>query len=252
MPARRAILAGVTLLVLSSPACGFFGEGLTISLTQNQLQRIMNAAFPLEIEQEALGVALSRPVVTLEEGADRIAFGLDISVSVTLEPGEGPAAQRAQERAGERTRQQATEPEQAPAEERGARVRRKAGAKVEDTRRQARERVGERVEEAAANRDPELLNGTLVVSTGIRYAAGTGALFLDDVAIEQLAVDQLPGRFNDLVIRLSSGLIGRALQDRPIYELDASSTGGSIAGALLQDIVVEEGTLKITMGVGGE
>ena len=248
----RGLLAGITLLLLSSPSCSFFAEGLTISLTQNQLQRIVNAVFPIETEQDALGVALSRPVVTLEEGADRIAFGLDISVSVVLEPGEGPAAQRARERADERAQQQAPEPEQLRAEERVARGRQKARAKAEDTRREARDRVGTRREEATANRDPELLRGTLVVSTGVRYAPSSGALFLDDVVIERLDFDQLPGRFNDLVIRLSSGVIGRVLRDRPIYELDASSTGGSIAGAMLRDIVVEDGTLKITVGGGGE
>ena len=245
---RNTVTIGGALLLLFSPACGFFGDGLTISLTQSQLQRIMNAAFPIDGEGDALGVRLSQPVVTLEEGADRIAFALDISVSVVLEPGEGPAAQRAQERADERAQQQAEQP---PPEGRGGRARQKARTKVEDTRQEASDRVGERVVEAVANRDPELLSGTLAVSTGIRYDSSSGALFLDDVSIEQLNVDQLPGRFNDQVVRLSSGVIGRALQDRPVYELDESSTGGSIASAILQDIVIEDGTLQITVGIGG-
>ena len=246
---RNTVTIGGALLLLFSPACGFFGEGLTISLTQSQLQRIMNAAFPIDSEGDALGVRLLQPVVTLEEGADRIAFALDISVSVVLEPGEGPAAQRAQERADERAQQQAEQP---PPEGRGGRARQKARTKAEDTRQEARDRVGERgLVEAVADRDPELLSGTLAVSTGIRYDSSSGALFLDDVSIEQLDVEQLPGRFNDQVVRLSSGVIGRALQDRPVYELDESSTGGSIASAILQDIVVEDGTLQITVGIGG-
>ena len=71
---RNTVTIGGALLLLFSPACGFFGEGLTISLTQSQLQRIMNAAFPIDSEGDALGVRLLQPVVTLEEGADRIAF----------------------------------------------------------------------------------------------------------------------------------------------------------------------------------
>ncbi len=246
---RNTVTIGGALLLLFSPACGFFGEGLTISLTQSQLQRIMNAAFPIDSEGDALGVRLSQPVVTLEEGADRIAFALDISVSVVLEPGEGPAAQRAQERADERAQQQAEQPPRRKGAAAG-RGRRPAPRQRTPVRRRATGSA-KGVVEAVADRDPELLSGTLAVSTGIRYDSSSGALFLDDVSIEQLDVEQLPGRFNDQVVRLSSGVIGRALQDRPVYELDESSTGGSIASAILQDIVVEDGTLQITVGIGG-
>ena len=237
------VVAALALLT----AAGCAGGGLSISLTQDQLQRIVNAVFPLEGDRDAVGVALTDPAVSLIEGSDRIAFGLAISVSVVLEPGEGRIAEAAETRVEERTAET-----EAAAEEggRGARARRKVQSKAQGKVQDARGQVQDRVEERAENRDPELLSGTVTVSTAVRYEASTGELFLTDFRIEQLEVEQLPGRFNDPVTNLASGLLSRGLNQVPIFQIDDSSLGGSIARALLNEVVIEDGVLKITVGLG--
>ena len=239
----KAALAIIALII----AAGCAGGGLSISLTQPQLQGIVDAVFPLEGDRDAVGVSLSGPNVTLIDGSDRIAFGLTISVSVVLEPGEGPVAEAAEERSAERAAQT-----EAAAEEggRGARARAKARGKAQGKVETARGEAQERGQERAANRDPEVLSGTLTVSTAVRYEASSGELFLTDFRIEEMVIDQLPGRFNDPVTSLASNLVSRSLNQVPIFQIDDSSLGGSIARALLNEIVIEDGVLRITVGLG--
>ena len=245
MPRFRAPLLPSGLLAMAI-ATGCAGGGLSISLTQDQLQRIVDAMFPLDGDRDAVSVSLTEPAVTLVEGSDRIAFGLAISVSVVLEPGEGRVAGAVDERTAERAA--VTEP---AAEEggRGERARSKARDKAQRRVDTARGQAQERVEERAANRDPEVLSGTLTVSTTVSYEASSGELFLTDFGIEEMTIDQLPGRFNDPVTNLASSLVSRGLDQVPIYQIDDSSLGGSIARALLNDVVVEDGVLKITVGL---
>ena len=114
---QRFVLFVAASVALASGGCAFFGEGINVELNQDQLQRIVDAMFPLDNAEEAsnLTVALSQPTVTIPDGGDRIGFALDIAVTVVLEPGEGPVAERAQERQEERQAEQeetqATEPE---------------------------------------------------------------------------------------------------------------------------------------------
>jgi len=244
---RRLALFVAASVALASGGCAFFGEGINIELNQEQLQRIVDAVFPLDNAEEAsnITVALSQPVVTLPDGGDHIGFGLDITVTVVLEPGEGPMAERAEERQAEREEAPAPEPE-GRAGQAKARVR----GKAQDTADAARDRAGEAMQERADERGPTTLTGTVAVSSGIRYDNNTGQLFLDGVNIDQLDIDQLPQRFNDPVLRLSSAAITRALQETPIYTIDASTTVGGIADTLLRDITIADGVLRITIGVG--
>lgn len=246
-PLRRLSLLLVAAVALGSGGCAFFGEGINIELNQQQLQRIVDAVFPLDNAEEAanVAVALSQPVVTLADGGDRIGFGLDIAVTVVLEPGEGPLAERADERQAERAQAEAVAPEG-----RGARARAKVRSKAQDTAGAARDRAGAAVEERAADREPTVLTGKVTVSSGIRYDNDAGQLFLDGVDIAQLDIDQLPQRFNDPVLRLSSAAISRALQETPIYTIDESTTLGGIADTLLRDITIADGVLRVTIGVG--
>ena len=247
-PIRR-LSKGLAVTVVASfaAASACAGGGLSISLTQDQLQRIVDGMFPQTGERERVGVTLSNPSVTLANGSDQVAFGLAISVSVELEPGEGRVAAAVDER----VEQRAAEADARAAEGgRGARARQKVQQRVQDRAGEAREGARQQTEERVENRDPELLSGTVAVSSAVRYDAETGELFLTDFRIEELLVDQLPGRFTDPVTSLASGLISSGLDRRAIYQIDDSSLGGSIARALLNDVVVEDGVLKITVGPG--
>jgi hypothetical protein len=76
------------------------------------------------------------------------------------------------------------------------------------------------------------------------------SLLLDGVNIDQLDIDQLPQRFNDPVLRISSAAITRTLQQTPLYIIDESTTVGGIVDTLLRDITIADGVLRITIGVG--
>jgi hypothetical protein len=242
------ISAGVVAVFAAalSSGCALAGDGIDITLTEDQLQRIVNAVFPLEGAGEAIAVTLSAPALTIPDGSDTIRFGLEIAVSVVLEPGEGPLAERAEQR-----REEGAEANQGAApEDRRGRARTKARSKAGAAAGAARGRAGEAVRERTADRDPTLLTGTVAVSSGVRYDNESGSLFLDGVTIEQLDIDQLPQRFNDPVMRASSAAISRALQQTPIYEVDDSSFTGRLIDTLLRDITIEDRTLKVTIGVG--
>jgi len=251
LSSRRLALVVAASVALASGGCAFFGEGINVELNQDQLQRIVDAVFPLDNAEEAsnVTVALSQPVVTLTDGGDRIGFGLDIAVTVVLEPGEGPMAERAEERQAEREEAPAPEPEG-----RAGRAKARVRGKAQDTADAARDRAGAAVQAKAdtiaAERGPTVLTGTVAVSSGIRYDNDAGQLFLDGVNIDQLDIDELPQRFNDPVLRLSSAAITRALQETPIYTIDASTTVGGIADTLLRDITIADGVLRVTIGVG--
>ena len=248
---QRFVLFVAASVALASGGCAFFGEGINVELNQDQLQRIVDAMFPLDNAEEAsnLTVALSQPTVTIPDGGDRIGFGLVIAVTVVLEPGEGPVAERAEERQEERQAEQeeaqATEPEG-----RGGRAKARARAKAQDTADAARDRAGAAAENVAANRGPTTLTGTVAVSSGIRYDNDAGQIFLDGVNINQLDIDELPQRFNEPVLRVSSAAITRALQETPIFTIEEATTIGGIADTLLRDITIADGVLRITIGVG--
>jgi len=234
--AGRLPLVLVFTLALAASGCAMFGEGITIELDRDQLQRIVGSVFPLDNADDAsaVSIVLSQPRVTLEDGADRVGFGLDIAAVVELEPGEGPLAARGEER-------RATS-EAAP-QGRGAQARTKV-------REKARDAAGEAVQERTADREPTTLTGTVAVSSGIRYDNDAGQVFLDGVNIDRLAIDQMPDRFRDPVLRLTSAAIRRALQQTPLYTVDEATTIGNIADTLLRDIAVSDGVLRITIGVG--
>ncbi len=248
---RLSLLLVAAVALLGSGGCAFFGEGIAVELTEEQLQRIVDAMFPLDNADEASNVAvvLSHATVRLDDGGDRIGFGLDIAVAVVLEPGEGPLAERAEERQAGRAQADATEPEG-----RGGRARAKVRATAKDTVGAARDRaavaVQTKADTIAAEREPTTLTGTVGVSSGIRYDNDAGQVFLDGVNINRLDIDQLPQRFNDLVLRICSAAITRALQQTPIYTIDDATTIGGIADTLLRDITIADGVLRITIGVG--
>jgi len=249
-PVSRIALGVAAVVALASSGCAFFGEGINIELTQDQLQTVMDAVFPVDNADEGANttVALSAPTVTIPDGGDRIGFGLDIAVTVVLEPGEGPVAERADERQAEREAAETTEATEP--EGRGARARNKVKGKASDTADAVREHAGEAVQERAADRDPTTLSGTVAVSSGIRYDNDKGQIFLDGVNIDQLTIEQLPQRFNDPVLRLTSAAITRALQETPIFTIDESTTAGGLVDTLLRDITIADGVLRITIGVG--
>jgi hypothetical protein len=176
---------------------------------------------------------------------------------VVLEPGEGPVAERAEERQAERAEERQAEQEEAQATEaegRGGRAKARARGKAQDTADAARDRAGAAVQTKAetitADRDPTTLTGTVAVSSGIRYDNDAGQIFLDGVNIDQLDIDGLPQRFNAPVLRASSAAITRALQETPIFTIDEATTIGGIADTLLRDITIADGVLRITIGVG--
>ncbi len=85
---RRWIVAG--LLVASVLVAGFVlrGRRLVIELTEDQIQQRLDAIFPVEKSVLLiLDVTLSDPRVGLEDGADRVSFGMTATVML---PGDKP------------------------------------------------------------------------------------------------------------------------------------------------------------------
>jgi len=97
---RRSLLALslVVVVAAASTGCAFFGEGINIELTQDQLQNIVGGMFPLDNSDAdaRVDVTLANPVVTIADGTDRVRMAIDVTAAVELiDTEERPAAARA-------------------------------------------------------------------------------------------------------------------------------------------------------------
>ena len=80
------------------------------------------------------------------------------------------------------------------------------------------------------------------------YRPDKHGFFLSDIVVDDLRIKGLDKTYADL----SASAIGVALEkfyrDRPVYTLEADKRTQKIASMVLQDVVVSEDALKVTLG----
>ena len=91
--------------------------------------------------------------------------------------------------------------------------------------------------------------GTADVSCRIRYEPVEGSFYADDPKVERLSLDG----HRDGLLEKSSGAVTWILQGllagRPIYKLKALDTAHSVAKLVLKDVRVQDGKLRLTLGL---
>jgi len=96
----------------------------------------------------------------------------------------------------------------------------------------------------------EDVTGRADMSTGLRYDAGKGALFLADPRVEGIEMSLLPEKYEDDV-RLAANLaVKKFLKEYEVYRLDEADFKQAAAKMTLKNVKVQDGTLKLIFGVG--
>ena len=173
------------VIFIAMLACGLFGcapNPYVINLSQQQIQEKLDEAFPIEKEYLVVFMArLSHPEVMLQEGSDRITFGIEASTNVDIK--QYPVA------------------------------------------------------------------GQGWFSGGIRYDAQSGAFFIQDANIETLVIEGLPDKYRIPLEFAASLAVREYLNRHPVYTLNPAKFKHSLAKLALQNVVIANGQLKITLGL---
>ena len=84
-PARAALAVMLTCLPLLT-GCHLYDRGVIIEITQQQIQERLAKKFPMSRNYlVALKLTLSDPEVVLEEGSDRIGFGVSAATNIKVD-----------------------------------------------------------------------------------------------------------------------------------------------------------------------
>ena len=94
------------------------------------------------------------------------------------------------------------------------------------------------------------LGGAVDVSGGVRYEAAQGEFFLTDPRIENVRIQRLPKSITNRANSALSLALGEFYRERPIYRLSETDVRQSAAKMVLQDVVVKDETLHVTLGLG--
>ncbi len=93
------------------------------------------------------------------------------------------------------------------------------------------------------------LGGSLDISGGVRYVPESGEFYLNDPIIENLSVTGIPNIHEKSVTKGLSKILSEFYAEHPIYTLDGFKAKESAVKMILKNIVVEEKSLVITLGI---
>lgn len=91
--------------------------------------------------------------------------------------------------------------------------------------------------------------GSAQLSGKVKYNPERGDFFLTDSKVESLNIPGLAGGNLDKAREFSSILIKESLERFSLYKLDPKNFQESVAKALLKSVKVENGKLRITLGI---
>lgn len=97
--------------------------------------------------------------------------------------------------------------------------------------------------------NPKPLGGSVDVSGGVKYVASRGAFFLTEPEIEQLSIQGIPDKYLAKAEQAISQALAHYYEDNPIYTLRNTDLKQAAARLVLQEVVVENKTLVITLGI---
>lgn len=97
--------------------------------------------------------------------------------------------------------------------------------------------------------NPKPLGGSVDVSGGIRYVASRGEFFLTEPDIEQLRIQGIPDKYLAKAEQAITKALAHYYQDNPIYTLQRTNLKQAAARLVLQEVIVENKALVITLGI---
>ncbi|MGI9558049.1 MAG: DUF1439 domain-containing protein [Thermodesulfobacteriota bacterium] len=94
----------------------------------------------------------------------------------------------------------------------------------------------------------EALKTRIHMETGIRYESVSRSLFLADPALTQFELPGMKGKTQRVVRDIVGQAITEIIAAHPIYKLDGKNRAAKIAGAVLKDIKIQDGVMKVVFG----
>jgi hypothetical protein len=89
--------------------------------------------------------------------------------------------------------------------------------------------------------------GTLAFSGKIRYVAGDGNFFIDDIVIDRFDLAGVPIHYLEILRNRGPVVLRGALSTRPIYTLRGDTVQERLARMAVRDVRVVNGKLRISM-----
>ncbi len=96
---------------------------------------------------------------------------------------------------------------------------------------------------------PGKLGGGATVSAGLRYDEQTHAFFLDETVIDRMEIPGVPDDLQDRVAQVGSQAINQLLEERPVYQLEATNIKTAAAKMLLKGFEVRDQAIHVTIGI---
>jgi hypothetical protein len=89
-------------------------------------------------------------------------------------------------------------------------------------------------------------SGKVAFSGTVRYVRYAGDFFLDDVQVDDFALDGVPPELVELVKSKGPAAIRRALEGHPIYTIKSDSARSALAKLAVRDVRVVHGKLRVS------
>ena len=88
--------------------------------------------------------------------------------------------------------------------------------------------------------------GRAGLSGRLRYVRESGAFHVDDLTVTDFQLHRVPERYAALVRQHGPQAVQSALRDRPLYVIDTGTWQGALARALVRDVRVVDGRLRVS------
>ena len=98
-------------------------------------------------------------------------------------------------------------------------------------------------------RGPIDIDGSIDVTSGIRYEPNTGEFFLEDPDLRSVSLQGVPEAYDERVRDALLRAIGEYFRGRPIYRLGTQDVRHATARLLLKDVTVADREVIVTLGL---
>lgn len=93
------------------------------------------------------------------------------------------------------------------------------------------------------------LTGKIDVTGALQYHAEEGAFYLAEPIIETLSIQGLPEKYAERSAKVIEKALTNYYSTRPIYTLKASDVKQAVAKLVLKDMVIQEESIVVTLGL---
>jgi hypothetical protein len=92
-------------------------------------------------------------------------------------------------------------------------------------------------------------SGSIQAMTGIRYDPETFRFYLQKPQVEDILIEDVPSKYTDMVEKAGREILETFLDEIHVYTIDDKDMKMKLARAVLKDVNIVNGSLRITLGV---